>query len=801
MRCDLHLHSRYSSHSATWLLRRFDFPDSYSEPRQLLQKLQEKGMKFFTLTDHNTIDGCLEIADRPGVFISEEVTAYFPSRECKVHLLVWGLNEAQHREISELRENIFDLQAYLQQQKLVHAVAHPLASLNKKLTPHFIEQLILLFKHFEGINGLKPHLLNQTFVHITQSLTPEKIAALAEKHGITPTHANPWQKIWIAGSDDHSGLFPATTYTEVGQGARCHNAQEFLAHVESGNVEMRGHSGTPLILSHGLYNSIYLFAKDRLQSMVQTPLLVETMFSRFMEGKNPTEFSLSEKLQFVAQGILTGKIFDLIKPANASLWNELSTYFSQPTVKEAIAKATANVEEPERRAFLIANLFANQLAYRFFKKFVAQVSHGNIMEGLQAVSAIAPISILLSPYLYAFKSEVADRKQLRFFSESITGEIAPCLQNKKRAWLTDTLEDVTGVATTIRKMMSAGREAGHDITVITSRTRIDIDDIPIKNFKPIGEFEIPEYELQKLTFPPILEMLDYIYHQGFTELIISTPGPVGLVGLLAAKLFNLRTVGIYHTDFPQYVQILTDDHFWESLAWRYMYWFYHQLDLMYVNSNKYRSIWIERGIAPEKIQIFSRGIDTELFHPNKRDKTRWDQYGVDPDETVLLYVGRISVEKNLDVLAEAYQLVCQTNPKLRLVIVGDGVYKKKLKQQIPQAVFTGYLAGEDLAWAYASADLFAFPSISDTFGNVVVEAQASGLPVIVSDQKGPQELVQNGVTGLITRGLDSKDLAQAIQSMVQDENLRAKMGAAARSSLEGRNWSTAFEKFWNTSPV
>src|SRR5438067_2595524 len=122
---DLHLHSRYSDRSAEWFFRRFEFPDSYSDPQKLYRKLKEKGMTFVTLTDHNRIDGCLEIADLPGTFLSEEVTARFPEDQVTVHLLVWNLTEAQHNEIQGLKENIYELQAFLAHQGLVHAVAHP----------------------------------------------------------------------------------------------------------------------------------------------------------------------------------------------------------------------------------------------------------------------------------------------------------------------------------------------------------------------------------------------------------------------------------------------------------------------------------------------------------------------------------------------------------------------------------------------------------------------------------------------------------------------------------------------------
>ena len=124
-----------------------------------------------------------------------------------------------------------------------------------------------------------------------------------------------------------------------------------------------------------------------------------------------------------------------------------------------------------------------------------------------------------------FTARRPSRKWLRSIFLDLTGEIPVALQNRKRAWFTDTLEDVNGVATTIHKMTAAGAAAGKELTVVTSSGNLQTGDIPIKNFPPIGEFELPEYELQKLSFPPVLQMLDYIQREKFTEIIISTPGP------------------------------------------------------------------------------------------------------------------------------------------------------------------------------------------------------------------------------------------------------------------------------------
>ena len=271
------------------------------------------------------------------------------------------------------------------------------------------------------------------------------------------------------------------------------------------------------------------------------------------------------------------------------------------------------------------------------------------------------------------------------------------------------------------------------------------------------------------------------------------------MALLAAKTLGLRTSGIYHTDFPQYVGILTDDRSLETLTWVYMHWFYSQMDLVYVNSEHYRRCWIERGIPAAKLKILPRGLDTTLFNPGKRTSGYREKFGARNGEPVLLYVGRISKEKDLDVLAAAYRKLREKHPEARLVFVGDGPYLKELRETLPEAVFTGYLSGAELANAFASADIFVFPSTTDTFGNVVLEAMASGLPAVVSDTGGPRELVRNGVTGYVTRSLDVEDFTTAAERLVADPVLRDTMRANALAAVRDRDWSEAFARFWAIS--
>ena len=194
LRVDLQLHSRFSDRPSEWILRRLGMPQSYSQPEVLYRKLDAAGMTFKTITDHNRLDGCKAIAHYPDVFLSEEVTTYFPDG-CKIHLLVWMLNEAQHEEIQKLRPNIYELAAYLREQKLPHGVAHPLVNINQLLTVEHFERLVLLFRCFEARNGNREPLAQEVCQRCLEALTPEKITELANRHNFAPTHADAQRKV------------------------------------------------------------------------------------------------------------------------------------------------------------------------------------------------------------------------------------------------------------------------------------------------------------------------------------------------------------------------------------------------------------------------------------------------------------------------------------------------------------------------------------------------------------------------------------------------------------------------------
>ncbi len=356
------------------------------------------------------------------------------------------------------------------------------------------------------------------------------------------------------------------------------------------------------------------------------------MAERFLAGQNPTAFSFVERFGHLTEAIRTGQALDFVKPGEMTFAREVGAFLSDAKLKRALDQIIAEEPNAQRRSFRMASHITNELSYRLITQFQNRVTRGNLIDAFQSLTGLLPVGFSVTPYLVAFGQQAPDRALLTHVARRFTGTVPQPLRNEKRAWFTDTLEDVNGVARTIRAMTLAARDAGADLTVVTSRSKLSITDIPIKNFPPVGEFEIPEYELQKLSFPPFLDMLDYIQRERFTELIISTPGPIGLCALGCAKLLGLRTSGIYHTDFPQYARFLSDDAFMETLVWNYMQWFYGQTDLVYVNSEFYRRRWIDRGIAPDKLRIFPRGLDTELFQPRVArtrvlDETRRERAG------------------------------------------------------------------------------------------------------------------------------------------------------------------------------
>jgi glycosyltransferase involved in cell wall biosynthesis len=267
------------------------------------------------------------------------------------------------------------------------------------------------------------------------------------------------------------------------------------------------------------------------------------------------------------------------------------------------------------------------------------------------------------------------------------------------------------------------------------------------------------------------------------------PALLGWAGLRHARTLEVPVIASYHTDIPGYAERYGLGMLREPL-WAYFRWIHNQADLNLCPSRFTCDELQGRGFR--RLAIWGRGVDTVRFSPRQRSETwRLRLSGGQPEAPLLLYVGRLAVEKRVEWLrALLYEL-----PGVRLAIVGDGPLRARLEEQFTETptVFTGYLRGEDLAQAYASADLFVFPSANETLGNVVLEAMASGLPVVAPRSGGVVDHVVDGENGFLVDKDDVYDMVAAVRTLVADPPLVGRLAAAARQHAERQSWQAILD--------
>ncbi len=302
-------------------------------------------------------------------------------------------------------------------------------------------------------------------------------------------------------------------------------------------------------------------------------------------------------------------------------------------------------------------------------------------------------------------------------------------------------------------------------------------------------FAFPFYPDLRLV-PPIMNVERRLADFRPDIVHIVNPAFLGLVGLRHARNLDVPVVASYHTDLPGYTDTYHLSWVRDSL-WAYFRWLHNQADLNLAPSHFTQLELEAHGF--ERVGVWSRGVDTKQFHPARRGAA-WRTRLTDghPDAPLLLYVGRLAIEKRVEWLRP----VLEALPQVRLAIVGDGPLRAALEAQFAgtPTVFTGYLRGDDLAAAYAAADLFTFPSANETFGNVVLEAMASGLPAIAPCAGGPVDLIIPGVNGFLCAPHDQAEWLAFIRLCVEDPALLKRMGLHARRFAESRSWEMVFNE-------
>jgi glycosyltransferase involved in cell wall biosynthesis len=349
-------------------------------------------------------------------------------------------------------------------------------------------------------------------------------------------------------------------------------------------------------------------------------------------------------------------------------------------------------------------------------------------------------------------------------------------------------EKVNGVTTTLRAVLEYA--PAHIRPHVYTCERRGVDRPDYLALKSIG-VGIPFYREMKIYAPPFGRFLRRAIADRIDVIHYTTPGPVGLAAMWVAARAGIPMIGSFHTHLAEYARVLSGWSWLGDVMQEYMRCSYGRCRRVLAPSEATCQVLIEAGIEPAKIGIWRRGVNTERFTPARRSAALRERWRVSDSRPALLYAGRLSREKNLDRLVSLQQALVLADVPHQFVFVGDGPMRRQLEASCRSAVFTGTLDRDEVAVAMASADVFVFPSTTDTAGNVVLEAQASGLPVLVTDKGGPHENMIAGVTGVVSSSED--EFIRLGLALARHTAQRKWLGAATRAYALGRRWETSLE--------
>jgi glycosyltransferase involved in cell wall biosynthesis len=343
--------------------------------------------------------------------------------------------------------------------------------------------------------------------------------------------------------------------------------------------------------------------------------------------------------------------------------------------------------------------------------------------------------------------------------------------------------EVNGVAKTAARFVEALRNRGHDIQLVRPRQgandRAGAEEVLMRGVT------IPRYPDLRMGLPAKAALVRLWSFRRPDVVHIVTEGPLGWSALQAAEKLKLPVVSDFRTNFHTY-----SSHY--GVGWlkrpilAYLRKFHNRTAATLVPTEGMGADLAALGF--QRLRAIGRGVDTQLFDPARRDERLRATWGVGADGVVLLYLGRLAAEKNLPTLADAAEAALAAQPRARLVFVGDGPARRELQARLPQAVFAGIRTGVDLAAHYASGDIFLFPSLTETYGNVTLEAMASGLAVVAYDYAAAAATIRHGVSGMLAPRGDSAAFVAQAAALATDPDRARRLGESARREALARDW-------------
>jgi glycosyltransferase involved in cell wall biosynthesis/predicted metal-dependent phosphoesterase TrpH len=770
-RVDLHCHSTASAVAKLGVQSALGLPECATPPEEVYALAKRRGMDFVTITDHDTIDGALAIADRPDVFVSEELTVAFRGEPQQVHVLCLGITPDDHEWLQAHRDDVEVVAAYLHEREITCALAHPFYAVAAPLTPRHRRRLAELFGIWEVRNGARDAELNLP------------AAIYIETHGGTG----------IGGTDDHAGIDIGRTCSETPFAA---TPDEFLAHVRAGRVVARGDQGSAARWAHNaMALAVRALGRGAADGAPPDPSAVLRMVERVMTDSD-------------ARG---GAACTDLGPddARALLRAWLAAVELDPV--SAGGLVTASLADGDLIAYLQADGFSHADLYRRARRSHERKLEAAVTRVMGAVTALAtepaPLDALVDPVAeedddLVTSDDLAGGAEAELVGAALAvfeacipaipyAPAAAFLGREKRrlaargaepvrvALLADGVGSMHGVTHTLDEIRERG-VPGFEVEVIGTDPHVD------RRLPAVAEVEIPLYPGLRVGVPGVPAVVDALAEGRYELLHVCAPGPAGVAGALTGRMLGLPLAGSYHTELTAYAQLRSGDPRVVLGMQLALGAFYGQCGIVLSPSAAADATLGELGVEPDRIGRWDRGVDVARFSPATRDPSRFPA-----DRVNVLYAGRLTREKGVDLLADAFLAARAREPRLHLVLAGGGPEEERLRARLGHAAtFLGWLDGEELAASYASADLFLFCSQTDTFGQVVLEAQASGLPVVAVAAGGPAELIADGRSGLLCTPRPEA-LAGAVAGLAGSRAMRDRLARGGLAAVRDRTWEAS----------
>jgi glycosyltransferase involved in cell wall biosynthesis len=840
LRIDLHCHDLNSDEPDELWGRILRLPETWLESKKLVKCLRQHGSDVITVTNHNNARSCWQLLEKgEDVLAGAEFTCHFPDRDLFVHVLTYGFSPAQEQILNRLRRDIYQFLRYAAERDLPVILPHPLYlyAHTGKVDPAVFELLALLFQRVEVLNGQRDLWQSTLTLNWARGINPEKMRVWARKHRLNPSDfgVDPERpKVLTGGSDDHMGIFAGQcgSFLEVPdlqQRLRSEKPSALaLEALRAGRIAPFGHVGENQKLNIALLDYF-----SQVATRIQDPGLLRILLHRGDTRDKLACLAISNTMLELQKKKHARKFFEFVhdalqgkQPNRMLKWKVAKKYrfclthlqriaaSKQGTPQQFVATVNQSISElfTDLNRLMIANVEKSGLvtsdsrALRFSTEELtrnfeipAQLSalafggenphrHSSgrkVTDLLDSISFPLMISTVLAGATVASTRLLYQNRQ---FLNDFAQQLGSNSHNCQALHLTDTLFDRNGVSSSLTGKLRQIQHRNLPIDLLVcddARTA----EPHLHVFKPLASYTLPESGGQQLRIPDLLQIARAFYEGGYDRVICSTEGPMVLVALFLKYMFNVPCYFFMHTDWLEYIKATTDaTHHERDRIRRLLRLLYQQFDGVFVLNSEHQRWLTGHEMELDPARVFLTAHQAPKAAAGVVPVQKRELFADATAETPVLFVAcRLSQEKGLRDLPRILAKARQSLPDLRLVIAGSGPEEAALRKQLPDAVFLGWTEQARLAQLYQGLDLFVFPSRFDTFGNVLLEAFAHGMPAAAYATKGPADIIQPGISGYLAANEDElvAHIVAHFQHPARHPTMRA--GARARAAdYDGR---------------